>query len=80
LLTAQCWSVDIWFPRLPGGDNEAETLGTRNVWCTMTGFYLLLFLIWVFGFAYQMIGLGKSPARLQNWADRHRLRIIERTE
>jgi hypothetical protein len=41
---------------------------------------LLLFLVWIVGFPYLMIGLSKAESRLQNWADRHRLKIIERRQ
>ncbi len=42
--------------------------------------YSLLFLIWLFGFTYSMTGLRKAPGRLQSWADRHGLTIIDRRE
>jgi hypothetical protein len=41
---------------------------------------LLLFLVWIVGFSYQMIGLRKAPSRLRNWADQNRLKIIGRRE
>jgi hypothetical protein len=44
----------------------------------MTWLGLLLFLVWIIGFPYLMIGLSKAPSRLQDWADRHRLKIIDR--
>jgi hypothetical protein len=44
----------------------------------MVWFELLLFLVWIIGFPYLMIGLRKAPSRLQDWADRHRLKIIDR--
>lgn len=40
----------------------------------------LLFLVWMVGFPYLMIGLRKAPSRLRDWADRHRLQIIDRRE
>ncbi len=46
----------------------------------MSWFYLLLFLLVIIGLPYQLIGLRKSSSRLQDWADRHRLKIIERRE
>jgi hypothetical protein len=46
----------------------------------MSWFYLLLFLVWIFGFTYSMSGLRKAPGRLQSWADRHGLAIIDRKE
>jgi hypothetical protein len=46
----------------------------------MTWFYFLFFAVWLFGFPYLMLGLRKAPSRLQAWADRHRLKIIERRE
>jgi hypothetical protein len=46
----------------------------------MSWFYILLFLVWLIGFPYQWIGLRKARARLQDWADRHRLKIVDRRE
>jgi hypothetical protein len=46
----------------------------------MTWLYLLLFAVWLFGFSYLMLGRRKAPARLRDWADRHRLKIIDRNQ
>src|SRR5262249_46660716 len=48
--------------------------------CPMAWLGLLLFMVWIVGFPYHMIGLPKAPSRLRNWADRHRLEIVERWE
>jgi hypothetical protein len=43
----------------------------------MTWLYLLFFLVWIIVFPHQMIGLRMARVRLQAWADRHRLKVVE---
>ncbi len=40
----------------------------------------LLFLVWMVGFPYWMIGLRKAPSRLRDWADRLGLQVVDRRE
>jgi hypothetical protein len=46
----------------------------------MSWFGLLIFLVWLSCFASTLLGLRKAPSRLERWADRNGLKIMDREQ